>query len=180
MTTRSFVDQEIPLCYIPDRQWTRTVETKTLESYLAEHPLFRRLDPAYIKLLAGCAVNQRFDADQVIFRQGESADHFYLIRHGKVSVEIPVSHQRRQTIQTIGEDEVLGWSWLFPPYAWHFDARALDPTRAVALDAACLRGKCEEDPALGYLLMQRVSVIMLERLQAARLQLLDLYGPMSA
>jgi hypothetical protein len=83
------------------------------------------------------------------------------------------------TIETIGEGEVLGWSWLFPPYRWQFDAQAVGLVRAIAFDGRCLRGKCEEDHDLGYWLMQRFAQVMSQRLQATRLQLLDLYGTRS-
>jgi len=153
------------------------MEVKSLEPYLAEHPFFKGLDQPYIELLAGCAKNMRVDGNMYFFRQNEPADHFYLIRHGKVSVEIP-PHAGGEplVIQTLHEGDVLGWSWLFPPYRWHFDARATELTRVLALDGQCLRGKCDEDPKLGYELMRRFSAIMLDRLSAARIQLLDLYG----
>ncbi len=79
-------------------------------------------------------------------------------------------------IETIEAGEVIGWSWLFPPYRWHFDARALAPVRATRFDGACLRGKCEADPALGYDLMSRFAQVLIERLQWTRLRLLDVYG----
>jgi CRP-like cAMP-binding protein len=83
--------------------------------------------------------------------------------------------QGRITIETIASGDVLGWSWLFPPYRWHFDAQALELTRAIAFDGACLRAKCDDDHDLGYAL-QRFARIMMQRLQATRLQLLDVYG----
>ena len=156
------------------------MEPKTLEPYLVSQPLFQDLDQDYIRLLAQCASNVRFEPKQFIFRQGEPADRFYLIREGSVSLEIPSLHEGPLTIQTLGKGEVLGWSWLFPPYQWHFDARARQETRAIAMDGRCLRGKCDADPALGYDLMKRFSAIMHERMQAARLQIIDLYGPTAA
>lgn len=150
--------------------------TSTLAPVLKQHAFFQGLKPEYVDLLIDCASNVRFDAGEFIFRQGEDANYFYLIRHGTVAIEISSPQHQTITIKTIGENEVLGWSWLFPPYQWQFDARALELIRAIALDARCLRGKCDSDPVLGYELMQRFSNIMLETLQATRLQLLDLYG----
>lgn len=155
------------------------MEIRTLETFLEEHPLFRDLDERYAGLLAGCASKVRFCPRELIFRQGGPAEHFYLICDGRVSVELRSPHEGTLTIQTLGAGEVVGWSWLFPPYQWYFDARALDDTSAVRMDGACLRGKCDQDPALGYALMKRFSAIMHERMQAARLQLPDLYGPVS-
>jgi CRP-like cAMP-binding protein len=148
----------------------------TLEPILAEHPFFKDLDPRYLQLIVGCASNVRFEAGQFIFREGDEANQFYLIRHGSASIEVFVPERGPLMIQTLGEGDVLGWSWLFPPYRWVFDARAITLTRAIALDGACLRRKCEEDHELGYELLKRFAQIIMERLQATRLQLLDVYG----
>jgi CRP/FNR family transcriptional regulator, cyclic AMP receptor protein len=152
------------------------METTSLEPFLAEHPFFRGLEPDYVKLLTGCASNVRFDAGQFIFKMGQPANHFHVIRSGKVAVEIPKPQGGAITIATLGDGEVIGWSWLFPPYEWNYDIRALELTRALALDAKCLRGKCDADPKLGYELMKRFSEIMIDRMNATRMQLLDLYG----
>ena len=148
----------------------------TLAPLLKEHAFFERLKPDYIELLIECAANVRFDAGSLIFCQGEEANQFYLIRHGRVAVEISVPGGKAITIQTLTDNDVLGWSWLFPPYQWQFDARAQELTRAIALDGRCLRRKCESDSELGYELMKRFSFMMLETLQGTRVQLLDLYG----
>jgi len=149
---------------------------QTLEPVLAEHPFFQGLAPEYLRVLVGCASNVRFEAGQQIFREGEEANEFYLIRHGKVALEVYVPGRGSITIQTLGVGEILGWSWLVPPYQWRFDARAVELTRAIALDGKCLRTKCEDDPRLGFALLKRFAHVMTERLQATRLQLLDVYG----
>ncbi len=149
---------------------------QTLEPILAEHPFFKGLEPQYLKLITGCASNVRFDAGTYIFREGEPASQFFLIREGKVALEIHGAQRGPIEIETIETGEVLGWSWLFPPYRWHFSGRAIEPTRAIALDGVCLRTKAEEDPRLGYELMKRVAQIMMERLQATRMQVLDVYN----
>ena len=148
---------------------------ETLQRILAEHPFFKDLETPYLQLLAECASNVRFNAGEVIFREGEAADLFYLIRHGKVAVEMYAPNRGPVIIQTLGEGDLLGWSWLIEPYRWRFEARAVELTRAVALDGACLRGKCEEDHNLGYELMKRIAHVIEHRLQATRLQLLDVY-----
>jgi CRP-like cAMP-binding protein len=148
----------------------------TIESILAEHPFLKGLTPPQIELIAGCASNVRFNKGDYIFREDEEADRFLLIRHGLVALDVFVPQRGPVTIDTIQEGEVLGWSWLFPPYRWHFDARAIQLTRAVAFDGKCLREKCEKDSRLGYELVMRFSQIIMQRLQSARLQLLDLYG----
>jgi CRP-like cAMP-binding protein len=148
----------------------------TLEPIIRKHPFFQGLDEPYLKLIIGCARNVRFDLDKAIFREGEPADRFYLIREGLVAVQVNVPGRGAMTLQTVGAGEVLGWSWLFAPYRWRFSARALQPTRALAFDGKCLRAKCERDHDLGYELLKRFSRTVTERLEATRLQLLDLYG----
>ncbi|MDY6896607.1 MAG: cyclic nucleotide-binding domain-containing protein [Cyanobacteriota bacterium] len=148
----------------------------TLEPLLKEHSFFQGLKPEYIQLLVECASNIKFEAGEMIFQRGEEANRFYLIRNGKVSIEISSPGKQAITIRTLADHDVLGWSWLYPPYEWQFDSRALELTRAIALNGQCLRGKCDNDPELGYELMKRFSFIMLQSLQATRLQLLDLYG----
>ncbi len=149
---------------------------QSMEEIIKEHPFFKDLQEKYVKLLAGCASNVRFSAGEYIFKEGGKADKFYLIKSGKVSIEIYSPERGSIIIQTLREGDVLGWSWLYPPYRWHFDARALELTRAIALDAECLRRKCEEDKEFGYELLKRFSQIIIQRLQSARLQLLDVYG----
>jgi CRP-like cAMP-binding protein len=149
---------------------------ENLEHILAEHPFLKGLDEASLKLLVGCASNVRFDAGQYVFREGQQANEFYIVRHGRIGLETHVPDRGTVMLQTVGAGGILGWSWLFPPYHWHSDARALELTRALALDGACLRTKCEATPALGYELMKRFAWVLDESLHAARLQLLDVYG----
>jgi CRP/FNR family cyclic AMP-dependent transcriptional regulator len=149
---------------------------ETLERVLAAHPFFEGLDPAHLEVLVGCATNMRFPAGACLFRAGEDANEFFLIREGRVALELVPPGGAPLVIQTLGAGEVLGWSWLIPPYRWLFDAVARTPTLAVGLDGKCLRGKCEADHHLGYELLKRFAHIMEQRLQATRLQLLDVYG----
>jgi len=149
---------------------------ETLERLLAEHPFFKNLKDEHLSLIVGCARNVFYKPGEFIFREGEEANEFYIIRDGKVSLEISSPGREPIVIQTLEDMEVLGWSWIVPPYYWHFSARAVEPTRAIALDGRCLRTKCEEDHSLGYELLKRFVVIIEQRLQATRIQLLDLYG----
>ena len=151
------------------------MEIETLKTLLAEHPVVAGLDNRYIDLMVGCATNVRFRAGEYIFREGGSADQFYLLRHGRAAIEIYAAERGSLTLMTVGEGEMVGWSWLFPPYRWVFDARALELTRAIALDGKCLRQKCEQDHELGYNLMKRIVQVLEQRLQATRLQVLNLY-----
>ena len=149
---------------------------ETLEGLIAEHPFFNGLEMRHLKLLVGCASNVRFEPGQFVFREGEEANQFYLIRHGKVTLEIHAPPRGSIIIQTLGEGNVLGWSQIFPPYRWKFSARAIELTRAIALDGKCLREKSEEDHDLGYELLKRFARVIQERLQATRLQLINIYA----
>ena len=121
---------------------------QTLDELVAESPIFAGLGQTQLELIAGCGSNVGFEAGRYLFREGDPADTFYLVRHGRVALETFVPGRGPLTIETVDAGDVVGWSWLFPPYRWHFDARALDVVRAVAFDGACLRGKCDDDPAL--------------------------------
>lgn len=148
----------------------------TLRPLLAEHPFFAGLAPEYLDLITGCASNVRFNAGEPIFREGTEADRFFLIRYGRAAVEIFVPGKGPVTIQSVHQGDILGWSWLIPPYRWHHDARALELVRALAFDGECLRKKCDSDPRLGYELMRRFAQVIVERLQSTQVQLLDVYG----
>jgi CRP/FNR family transcriptional regulator, cyclic AMP receptor protein len=156
------------------------VPMRTIDQVLGELPTFAGLDPGYLEFIAGCGANRVFEAGERLAREGDPANSFFVIRHGRIALEVAAPGRGELMIETLGEGAVVGWSWLFPPYRWSFDARAMEQTRAVAFDGACLRGKCEQDKALGYELMQRFAAVMLDRLQATRLQLLDLYGEPAA
>ncbi len=145
---------------------------ETLRGILTEHPFLSGLEDRHLDLLVGCASNVRFDAGEFILREGEEANQFYLIRHGKVALEVSPPGRRPIIVLTLGEAEVLGWSWLVPPYRWKFDARAIELTRAIALDGKCLRKKSEEDHDFGYELLKRFAHIIEKRLEATRMQLL--------
>jgi CRP-like cAMP-binding protein len=150
--------------------------TRGLDDVVLDAPVFAGLADADAAQLAGCARTTGWNDGETLFREGDPADAFYLVRRGRVALELFVPNRGPLTIETIEPGEVVGWSWLFPPYRWHFDGRAVGPVRAIQLDGACLRDKCNADPAFGYELMRRFSQVMLERLQATRLRLADVYA----
>ena len=152
------------------------MQRRNLKSVLAQHHFLEGLARPYLDLLTGCAANVRFAEEQFLFHAGQEADLFFLIRQGRVRIELPVGHRSPVTVQTVGEGEVLGWSWLIPPYRWHFSARALEPVVALSFDGKCIRGKFETDHSLGYELFRRFAVIMSARLEGALLQLVGLCG----
>jgi CRP-like cAMP-binding protein len=147
-----------------------------LAEIMKDAPFFAGLRTETLELVAGCGSNVQFEPGALIFREGEQADIFYLLRHGSVSIEAYASTSGPLVIETLEAGDVLGWSWLFEPHRWHFDAHALTGVRATAFDGACLRAKCDADPALGYELVSRFAQTLIERLQWTRLRLLDVYG----
>ena len=150
--------------------------TETLRPILATIPLFDGMKSEHLDLIVGCAANVRFAPGEFAARQGEAADRFFIVRKGRLALQVHGPGRGELTLLTVGDGEVLGWSWLVPPYKWHFDARSLTDTRALALDGRCLRGKFESDHELGYEMMTRFVQLMTQRLEAASLQLIDLYG----
>jgi CRP/FNR family transcriptional regulator, cyclic AMP receptor protein len=147
-----------------------------LERILRELPFFAGLDDEHGRLVTGCARNHRFDAGQYLFREGEPADEFFLVRHGRVALEIYSPGKGPIVFEKLREGEVVGASWLVQPYRWIFDARAEELTRAIGIDAACLRRKCEADHHFGYEMMKRFLPLLVRRLHATRMQILDVYG----
>jgi CRP/FNR family cyclic AMP-dependent transcriptional regulator len=149
---------------------------QTLDQLMAQAPTFAGLESSHLELIAGCAVNEHIEAGSYLLREGEAADRFFLIRQGAVALEVHAPGRGSIVIETLDAGDVVGWSWLFAPYRWQLDARAMEACRLVAFDGACLRGKCDADHELGYQLMRRFAAHLVHRLQAARLQLLDVYG----
>ncbi len=149
---------------------------RTLDELIAASPVFAGLDPEDLALIAGCGSNVGFEEGELIARDGDPADSFYLIRVGRVALEMHTPTQGGLVIETLDPGDIVGWAWLFPPYRWHYDVRAIEPVRAIAFDGACLRGKCDDRRDLGYELMLRFAQVMNDRLQHTRFRLLDIYG----
>ena len=149
---------------------------QTLDELIAASPVFAGLSAAHLDLIAECGMNEHFSAGAQLFREGNPADRFFLIRKGAIALQVDAPGRGALVIETLHRGDVAGWSWLFEPYRWQFDGRASEPTRVVAFDGTCLRGKYEADHELGYQLMRRFAASLIERLQATQLQLLDVYG----
>lgn len=151
-------------------------EATEIEMIVAGHQVFRGLDAGFIKTLAACARERRFAEGSYLMHEGAPADAFFLIRGGRVALEIGGPGHAPKIFSTLGPGEIVGLSWLAPPYRWSFDARALAPLTVISFDAKSLRDRCEAEPRLGYALMKRLFAIMIPRLHATRLQMLDVYG----
>lgn len=147
-----------------------------LERIVLQHPFLKGLEAQLGSTISGCARNLRFETGVYLLREGEPSNEFFLIRAGRVALEIAAPGQPHGVFGTLGEGEIVGISWLAPPYRWTFDARAMEPVRAIGIDARCLRAKCDSDSHLGYELMKRLAATLVGRLHATRLQMLDVYG----
>jgi CRP-like cAMP-binding protein len=148
-----------------------------LTRLLRAHPFLAGLDEAHFAILVGCARNVRYAAGDFLFREGTEARELYLVRTGRVSLDVHSPGQAPQRLETIVPGDVVGLAWLFPPHRPHHDARALEPVVALAFDGACLHRKMEADPALGYAITRRLLAEAMRRLERARLQQLDVYRP---
>ena len=147
---------------------------QTLETIIRKHKFFKGLTVKHLKFIAGCAKNERFVAGNTIFVEGDKANMFYLIQKGEVALELTMPNQPTSRVQTVNAGEILGWSWVSPPYQWHFNAKAIQDVKAIAIDARCLHAKMEKDHDLGYELLKRFSKLFVERLDATQVQLLNL------
>ncbi len=150
--------------------------TTGIAELVASHPLLAGLPGDGVAQVAGCARNVSYSAGELLLAEGDPADTLFLVRRGRVAIEIHAPDRGPIIVETVSPGAAVGWSWLFPPYRWQFDARAVGPVGAIAVDAACLRAKADADDAFGHQLVTRVAAVLLERLQATRIRLLDLYG----
>jgi CRP-like cAMP-binding protein len=146
----------------------------TLNDAVTNHPFFRGMKPAHFAVLAEGAKAVQFKAEDILFREGEPANEFYLIQRGRIALEAHEPTKGTMLVQTLCDGDVLGWSWLFPPFVWHFQARAIEPAGAIALNGAHLLIAAERDHEFGYELMKRLTQVVIRRLQATRRKLLAL------
>jgi CRP/FNR family transcriptional regulator, cyclic AMP receptor protein len=149
---------------------------QTIDELLGEIDVFRGLADEHLDLIAGCALNRVFAADEYLLRENEQANTFFAIRHGTVALETYVPQRGAVTIETLHGGDMLGWSWLFPPYRWAFGAVAAGPVEAFEFDGRMVRACCESDPALGYELTRRLARVVAKRLQATRVRLITASG----
>ena len=146
------------------------------ERILSEHPLLQGLSPEHIHVLAACASEARFERGEFIYREGQEANTCYFIRSGTVAVQINAGQPGPATVETVSAGGIVGWSWIVPLYRSHFDTRAMDVTSAIAIDTKCFREQMAHDHDLGYEFLRRFVQVVVQRLRAARIQLLDVYA----
>jgi CRP/FNR family cyclic AMP-dependent transcriptional regulator len=151
--------------------------TGTLAGRLAGHPFLDGMSADQFEVLAGYASPAAFAAGDRIFDDGDLADRFWLLDSGRVAIDMTVPGRGDQVVETLAAPTVLGWSWLDPPYRWHFGAVTLAAAAGIAIDATSVRQRSERDPSFGYALLRRFTPVIIGRLQATRLRVLDLYAP---
>jgi CRP/FNR family transcriptional regulator, cyclic AMP receptor protein len=154
-------------------QMSTKIETEPLTGRVALHPFLAGMNRALLSSLTDCAMATHFKKGQTILREGDFANRFYLVESGKVVLESGADFSHPVVLETIGSGDLLGWSWIFPPYVWQFTARAIEPTTAIFFYGTILREYCEKDHSLGYELFKRMSAVMVKRLQAARQRMLS-------
>ena len=152
------------------------IEQSTAE-YLSDHEFFSGLSEEIVKHLSKCASIRKIEKDQILFRQGEHADKFYIVRNGQISIQIPAVMGPILEVQTLGTDQVLGWSWLISPYQWSFQAKAVEDSELLEFDGTALLARCEQEPQFGYELLKKFAQLMAERLDAARQKMMDNWNP---
>lgn len=149
----------------------------SIHDYLSAHEFFSELNEDVMKFLSQCASELQIKKGQILFRQGERADKFYLVRNGHISVQIPALLGPILEIQTLGRDQILGWSWLIAPYRWNFQAKAEEDSDLLEFDGHTILARCEQEPRFGYELLKRFAALMSERLDAARQKMMDEWNP---
>jgi|SRR4051812_29914246 CRP/FNR family cyclic AMP-dependent transcriptional regulator len=152
------------------------VSMRSIEELLDEAAALQSLPASHRSTMAGCARLRTLEPGAMLLTEGGPADEFFLLRRGSVAIETDVPGRGPVMLETLGDGDLVGWSWLVPPYRSAFGARAVDAAHVIALDGACLRGKCEQDPALGYDLLKVVATTFVRRLEDTRMRLLDLYA----
>ncbi|HYM67654.1 MAG TPA: cyclic nucleotide-binding domain-containing protein [Patescibacteria group bacterium] len=157
-----------------------TTSLNTVRDLLARSHVFAGLPDSVLDQLAGCGTLHVFAAGEQLIHAGQPAGMFQVIRRGRVSLEMSAPGRQPIVVATRGEGEAVGWSWLFPPYRWHYDAFAIEPTGVINLDGECLRGKTLVDHELGYHMMSRFADLLIKDLELTQLQLMDVYGHVAA
>ena len=163
-----------------EREMKTETYDETMAARVALHPFLAGLNGVQLVLLTDCAMSVRFQSGDIILRKGDHADRIFLIETGKVVLESGKDHGEPVVVDTIGAGDLLGWSWMFPPYSWQFTARAVAPTRAICFAGSVLREYCERDHSLGYELLKRMTAVMTRRMQNARRKMLAIHSGKSS
>ncbi|WP_262963849.1 Crp/Fnr family transcriptional regulator [Methylobacter psychrophilus] len=153
------------------------MNNQSISEYLSTHEFFSGFSDDVLKFLCECSSSCELKKGQVLFRPGENADKFYVIRHGGISMQIPAIIGPALEIQALGKNEVLGWSWLISPYKWNFQTKAEEDSELLQFDGAAILARCEQEPKFGYQLLKRFTVLMSVGLNAARQKMMEEWNP---
>lgn len=153
------------------------MNNQMIDDYLSTHPFFSGMDEDFLSFLKDSAAELVIKKGDVLFRQGKPADKFYLLREGQISIQVPALVGPSLEIQHLGDNQLLGWSWLIPPYRWNFLAKAETDSKLLEFDGKAILARCESDPQFGYELFKRFAALMSARLDAARQKMMDQWNP---
>src|SRR5664280_2120342 len=153
------------------------MSNQSTTEYLSAHEFFSEFSDDVLKFLCECSSTREIKKGQILFRQGENADKFYVVHSGRISIQIPAIIGPALEIQTLGKDQVLGWSWLISPYKWNFQTKAEEDTELLEFDGTAIQTRCEQDPRFGYELLKRFAVLMSVGLNAARQKMMEEWNP---
>ena len=153
------------------------MNNQSITEYLSAHEFFSEFSDDVLKFLCECSSMREIKKGQILFLQGEHADKFYVVRSGLISIQMPAIMGPTLEIQTVNEDQVLGWSWLISPYQWNFQTKAEDDSELLQFDGAAILAQCEQDPKLGFELVKKFAALMSVGLNAARLKMMDEWNP---
>ena len=151
------------------------MEIKSMKEVISTQPFFKGLDDQYLKLFAGCASNKMFKEGEFLLTENKPSTQFFIIEEGKAVIEVFAGNKGTIRVQTLSDGDLVGWSWLFPPYKNQFDAMALSLTKVIAFEGSCLQKKCKDDYKFGYEMLRRMTAVIIDRLRNTRLQLIDIY-----
>jgi CRP-like cAMP-binding protein len=153
------------------------MSNQSTTGYLSTHEFFSEFSDDVLKFLCECSSTREIKKGQILFRQGEHADKFYVVRNGRISIQMPAIMGPTLEIQTLGKDQVLGWSWLISPYQWNFQTKAEEDSELLQFDGTAILARCEQEPKFGYELLKKFAGLMSVRLNAARQKMMDEWNP---
>ena len=153
------------------------MSNQSTTEYLSAHEFFSEFSDDVLKFLCECSSTHEIKKGQILFRQGENADKFYVVRNGRISIQMPAIMGPTLEIQTLDKDQVLGWSWLISPYKWNFQTKAEEDSELLQFDGAAILARCEQEPKFGYELLKKFAVLMSVGLNAARQKMMDEWNP---
>ena len=153
------------------------MSNQSITEYLSAHEFFSQFRDDDLKFLCECSSTREIKKGQILFRQGEHADKFYVVRSGRISIQMPAIMGPTLEIQAVDEDQVLGWSWLISPYQWNFQTKAEEDSELLQFDGVAILARCEQEPKFGYELLKKFAGLMSVRLNAARQKMMNEWNP---